>query len=79
MKESLGLCLCVWRAVPGQDLTLADGALAHVAWLAGAQVSSDGVGADGIFITHIFATCTLIMFCGGETEEEHIQKSLEKN
>lgn len=42
--------MCVWRDVPGQEITSADGAVSHVAGLTGAQVSSDGVGADGILI-----------------------------
>ncbi len=55
------LCLCVWGAAPGQELTSADGAVSYVAWLAGTQVSSDGVGADGVLVTQILAAGTLIM------------------
>lgn len=58
-------CLCVWRDVPGQKITSADGAVAHVAWLAGTQVSSDGVGADGVLITQILAGGTLVVLCRG--------------
>lgn len=42
-------------------ITSTDGAIAHVAWLAGAQVSSDGVGADGVLITQILAAGALVM------------------
>lgn len=62
------VCLCVWRAVPGQELTSADGAVSHVARLAGTQVSSDGVGADGVLITQILATGALVMLWGRESE-----------
>lgn len=47
----IGGCQCVWRDVPGQEITSADGAVSHVAGLTGAQVSSDGVGADGVLVT----------------------------
>lgn len=62
--------LCVWRAVPGQKITSADGAVAHVSRLAGAQVSSDGVGADGVFVTQILSTGALVMFCRKERERD---------
>lgn len=55
--------MCVWRDVPGQKITSADGAVAHVAWLAGTQVSSDGVGADGVLITQILAGGALVVLC----------------
>lgn len=45
----------------GQGLTSADGAVAHVARLAGTQVSSDGVGADGVLITLILAAGAIVM------------------
>lgn len=54
-------CLCVWGDVPEREITSADGAVAHVARLAGAQVSSDGVGADGVLIAQILATGALVM------------------
>lgn len=53
--------MCIWKAVSRQELTSADGAIAHVARLAGTQVSSDGVGADGVLITQILPAGTLIM------------------
>lgn len=63
--ESVSVCLFsffgAWWAVPGQELTSADGAIAHIARLAGTQVSSDGVGADGVLITQILATGALVM------------------
>lgn len=62
------VCLCVWRAVPGQELTSADGAIAHVARLAGTQVSSDGVGADGVLITQILPAGALVMLWGRDRE-----------
>lgn len=62
------VCLCVWRAVPGQELTSADGAVSYVAWLTGTQVSSDGVGADGVLITQILATGALVMLWGRDRE-----------
>lgn len=62
-----GSSVCViGKLFPAQELTPADGAIAHVAWLAGTQVSSDGVGADGVLIAHILATCTLVVLCGME-------------
>lgn len=71
-RASIGgrLCLCVWRAVPGQELTSADGAVSHVARLAGTQVSSDGVGADGVLITQILAAGTLVMLWGRDGERD---------
>lgn len=63
------VCLCVWRAVPGQELTSADGAVSHIARLAGTQVSSDGVGADSVLITQILATGTLVMLWGRNREK----------
>lgn len=42
-------------------ITSTDGAVAHVARLAGTQVSSDGVGADGVLITQILAAGALVM------------------
>lgn len=42
-------------------ITSTDGAVAHVARLAGTQVSSDGVGADGVLIAQILATGALVM------------------
>lgn len=60
--------LCVWRAVPGQELTSADGAVSHVARLAGTQVSSDGVGADGVLITQILAAGALVVLWEGDGE-----------
>lgn len=51
------MCVCF----PGQELTSADGAVAHVTWLAGTQVSSDGVRADGVLITRILAAGALVM------------------
>lgn len=52
---------CVWKAASGKELTFADGAVSHVARLAGTQVSSDGVGADGVLITQILAAGALIV------------------
>lgn len=54
----MGVCVCVSG---GQELTSADGAVAHVARLAGTQVSSDGVGADGVLVTQILASGALVM------------------
>lgn len=42
-------------------ITSTDGAVAHVARLAGTQVSSDGVGADGVVVAQILATGALVM------------------
>lgn len=42
-------------------ITSTDGAVAHVARLAGAQVSSDGVGADGVLIAQILAAGALVV------------------
>lgn len=54
--------LSVLRSGPGPGLiTSTDGAVAHVAWLAGTQVSSDGVGADGVFVAQIRATGALVV------------------
>lgn len=39
----------------------ADGAISHIAWLAGTQMSPDGVGADGVLITQILAAGALVM------------------
>lgn len=44
----------------------ADGSIPHVAWFAGAAVSPDGVGADGILITIVLPAATLIMLCTRE-------------
>lgn len=49
--------------------TSADGAISHVARLAGAAVSLDCVGADGIFVTVVLPTATIIMlYRAGEKE-----------
>lgn len=64
MRVSVCICVsffCARSAVPGQELTSADGAVAHIARLAGTQVSSDGVGADGVLITQILAAGALVM------------------
>lgn len=42
-------------------ITSTDGAVAHVAGLAGAQVSSDGVGADGVLVAQILAAGALVV------------------
>lgn len=42
-------------------ITSTDGAVAHVARLAGAQVSSDGVGADAVLVAQILATGALVV------------------
>lgn len=59
-REFAGVCVS-GGDVPEQEITSADGAVAHVARLAGAQVPSDGVGADGVLIAQILATGTLVM------------------
>lgn len=54
-------------SVPGLGrITSTDGAVAHVARLAGAQVSSDGVGADGVLVAQILATGALVVLWGGQ-------------
>lgn len=56
------VCVCVSGGLfQGRKLTSADGAVAYIARLAGTQVSSDGVGADGVLITQILAAGTLVM------------------
>lgn len=52
--------------LPGRELTPADGAVSNVAWLAGAQVSSNGVGADCIVVAWVLTTGTLIVLCKRE-------------
>lgn len=55
-------CVCVSGGIfQVQELTSADGAIAHVARLAGTQMSPDGVGADGVLITQILAAGALVM------------------
>lgn len=44
--------------------TSADGAVSHVARLAGTAVSLDGVGADGVFVTVVLSAATVVMLCG---------------
>lgn len=44
-----------------REPTSADGPIAHVARLAGTQVSTNGVGADGVLITQALTAGTLIM------------------
>jgi len=44
----------------------ADGSIAHVARFAGAAVSLDSVGADGILITVVLPAATFIMLCARE-------------
>lgn len=51
-----------------REPTSADGPIAHVARLAGTQVSTNGVGADGVLITQALTAGTLIMLWGGDTE-----------
>lgn len=60
--------VCVWKK--HRWLTSADGAVSHVARLAGTQVSSDGVGADGVLIAQILATGALVVLCMREGEKE---------
>lgn len=61
--------LSVPWSVPGSGrITSTDGAVAHIARLAGTQVSSDGVGADGILVAQILATGALVVLCGGQRE-----------
>lgn len=43
--------------------TSADGAISHVARLAGTAVSLDGVGADGVFVTVVLSAATVVMLC----------------
>lgn len=60
--ERVVLLLSVLRTVEGlAKITSTDGAVAHVARLAGTQVSSDGVGADGVLIAQILAAGALVM------------------
>lgn len=42
-------------------ITSTDGAVAHVARLAGTQVSSDGVGADGVLVAQILPAGALVV------------------
>ena len=44
----------------GGRLTSAGGAVAHIAGLAGAQVASDGVGANGVLVAGTLADGTLV-------------------
>lgn len=61
------LFLSVPWSVPGLgSITSTDGAIAHVARLAGTQVSFDGVGADGVLIAHILVTGALVVLWGGQ-------------
>ena len=46
--------------VGGRGLTSAGGAVAYVAGLTGAQVASDGVGANGVLVTGALAAGTLV-------------------
>lgn len=71
-KVSKALCTWVLRAQVGWQLTVypsgskptsADGPVPHIAWFAGAAVSSDSVGADGILITVVLPTATFIVLC----------------
>lgn len=47
----------------GSRPTSADGPVAHVARFARAAVSLDSVGADGILITAVLPTATLVVLC----------------
>lgn len=56
----------LWSVEGLAMITSTDGAVAHVARLAGTQVSSDGVGADGVLIAQILAAGALVMLWGGQ-------------
>lgn len=53
--------------------TSADGAISHVARLAGTAVSLDCVGTDGILVAVVLSTATIVMFCRvGEEEKRSV-------
>lgn len=51
--------------------TSTDGPVAHVARFAGAAVSLDGVGADGILITVVLPAATFVVLCLQGEKERH--------
>lgn len=55
--------------------TSADGPVAHVARLAGAAVSLDSVGADGILIAVVLPAATVVVLCLQGKKERHLFRS----
>lgn len=49
--------------------TSTDGPVAHVAWFAGAAVSLDSVGTDGILIAVVLPAATFIVLCLQDKKE----------
>lgn len=52
----------------------ADGPVAHVARFARAAVSLDSVGADGILITAVLPTATLVVLCTREVIHTNVSR-----